>query len=281
MPRDTNPVPRDSDEGNASEAAFINSILTNNHVATQEIASYRNRTFLYDDFLVKALNTNLYTGTATGTTGNDVPVTGAATEAGGAITMASGTGANEAQEVAGASVMWKPSTMGPITLEARFKVVGTTEPIDGDFTFGLADAVTFTSGVPFVVGASSLFTTDVPTEFTGFYYSSIPTSGTLFSTNATPLGNFIGTHVDKAGTGNLAVSTGVVKNSLYKTYKVVVAADGGSTYSIDGTVVGTAAAASITPTVALTPYFNVTAKASRENTMTIDYLYISGTRPTA
>ena len=55
--------------------------------------------------------------------------------------------------------------MGPLTFAARVKVVGATEPVDGDFTIGLADAVTYTSGVPHVVGASSLYTTDLPVEF--------------------------------------------------------------------------------------------------------------------
>jgi hypothetical protein len=280
MPNYRNLVSADSDPTNAGEAAYIHSILAANPASPSlSVEGHRSKLEWYDDFLVDSLDTFHYTGTAVGTTGNDVPVTGLATEPGGAITMASGTDANGAQEVAMGNISWKPSTMGPLTLEARFKVVAATEPIDGDFTFGFADAITFTSSVPFIMGATSAYTTDVPTEFAGFYYSSIPTSGAHAATTATPIGNYIGYHTVKNGTGTAASSTGVQKDSDYHTYRVTVSAAGLCMFYIDGDHVASSASAAVTIATALTPYFNVTTKASHENTMTIDYIYVSGTRP--
>jgi hypothetical protein len=273
-----NPIPRDSDENNASEKRYLNTLLSdsNSGFAAAQAAHDKVAPSLFDNFF--SLPTlGPWVATHSGTTGNDVPAALLATEPNGAVTFACGTGSLEASELAGRSVSWKPSTMGPLTFEARLKVVGTTEPLYGDFSVGLADAVTFASGTPHIIGASSLYTTDTPVEFAGFHYSSLVTSGTLYpGATATPIGNYIGIKTALNGTGPVAKSSGIRKNSSYRVYKVVVATTGNATFYIDDALVGSVTTA-VTPTVALTPYFQVHSSNSKEITMTIDWAGVYAT----
>jgi len=204
--------------------------------------------------------------------------TGAATQfapgATGATVAIGATGGttNNAQEIAGKLVGWKPSTMAtnrPLVLEVRAKFVGTTTATDGDFTIGFADAVTYTNGLAYVVSAASALTTSVPTEFCGFYYSSIPTSGALYGAS----GNVIGAVTTIADVNTVTGST-VVKDSDMHVYRIEIDASGNAQFYIDGTHRMTVASA-VTPTVALTPYIAIIAKNSHVHTGTIDYIHVS------
>jgi len=276
MPTYRNLISHDSDPENVAETAYLWTILG----GAESQLQYRRTPVLFDDFLnPPTLSTSNWTGTADGTTGNDVPVAAVADTACGEITMASGSGALEAQEVAGAHIAWIPSTMGPLVMEVRAKFVGATEPIDGDFALGFADAVTYTGSNPFILSAASAYTTDLPVEFAGFNYTSLATSGALYnSAAATPIGNFIGVKTCKNGTGTAAVSSGIAKNSLYKTYKVTVSNSGLCKFYIDHIQVGESADAAVTVATAVTPYIQVHTQASHENTATIDYIYVGAAK---
>src|SRR3990167_2194076 len=188
-------------------------------------------------------------------------------------TGASGGGTNNAEELAGKNVCWSPSTMGDkvhLVCEARFKAVGTTTATDGDFYFGLADAVTYTSSLPYVVSAASALTTHVPSEFAGFCYSSIPTSGALYSAS----GNLIGAITTKVDEDTVTAST-KVKDSNYHIYRIEIDGSGNAAFYYYDALVMTVAAA-ITAATALTPYLGAVAKNSHAHTITLDYLYVGG-----
>jgi hypothetical protein len=191
-----------------------------------------------------------------------------------AIGVTGGT-TNNAQEIAGTLVGWKPSTMATkakLVFEMRAKFVGATEPLDGDMYFGFGDAVTYTNSLPYVVSAASALTTHVPTEFVGFAYSSIATSGALFLTG----GNHWGFVSSKASVDTVtAPSVSVVKSSVFRTFRIELDSSSNAAFFIDGQHVGSVAAAT-TATVALTPYVNMVAKASHTNTGTIDYIFVGG-----
>lgn len=273
MPTYRNLIAQDSDPENVAEISHLWTLLGG---PESRLQNYRTPV-LFDDFLnPPTLNTSNWTGTADGTTGNDVPVAAVADTACGEITMASGSGALEAQEVAGAHIAWIPSTMGPLVLEVRAKFVAATAAVDGDFAIGFADAVTYTGSNPFILSAASVYTTDLPVEFAGFNYTSLATSGALYNSAASgAVGNFIGIKTCKNGTGTVAVSSGVAKNSSYKTYRVTISNSGLCTFYIDGQQVGQSADAAVTVATALTPYIQVHTQASHENTATIDYIYVS------
>lgn len=188
-------------------------------------------------------------------------------------TGATGTVTDNGEELAGKNVCWNPSTMGDrvrLVCEARFKAVGTTTATDGDFYFGFADAVTYTSSLPYVVSAASALTTSVPTEFCGFAYSSIPTSGALYSAS----GNLIGAVTTIANANTVTAST-KVKDSSYHIYRVELDASGNAAFYYDDALIMTVAAA-VTANTAFTPYISAVAKASHVNTVTLDYLYVGG-----
>jgi hypothetical protein len=180
---------------------------------------------------------------------------------------------NNAQELAGKGVLWTPSTMATnqrLVLEVRAKAVGATEPLDGDFTIGLADAVTYTNGLAYVVSAASALTTHAPTEFCGFYYSSIPTSGALFASG----GNYIGAITSKAAVDTVTASS-KVKDSSFHIYRIELDAAGNAAFYYDDEKVMSVAAA-ITAATALTPYIAGIAKASHALTVTLDYIFVGG-----
>ena len=188
-------------------------------------------------------------------------------------TGASGGVTNNAEELAGKNVCWNPSTMGDkvhLVCEARFKAVGTTTATAGDFYFGLADAVTYTSSLPYVVSAASALTTSVPTEFVGFAYSSIPTSGALYSAS----GNLIGAVTTISNADTVSAST-KVKDSNYHIYRVEIDSVGNAHFYYDDENVMNVAAA-VTANTALTPYLVAIAKDSKVHTITLDYLYVGG-----
>jgi hypothetical protein len=235
--------------------------------------------------LVRAVHLEDHFAYGAGAFNSHVPQSWVTTETGTATPYAPGTSGaslaigvtgattNNSEELAGKLVGWNPSTMGtvmPLVLEVRAKFVGATTATDGDFYIGLADAVTYASGLPFVVSAASAFTTTAPTEWVGFGYSSIPTSGTLYRASA----NYIGCVSCKTGTAAV-VSSGVAKDSNFHTYCVAVDSSGNATFSIDGANFKYVAAA-ITANTALTPYIAAVAKASHALTATIDYIAVLG-----
>jgi hypothetical protein len=243
--------------------------------------------YLFDHFekVVTRIGSSTTTDWGYTETGTGTPFAISATGSGEAIGVTGGT-TNNGEEIGGNSVIWKPSTMAlyqPLVMEVRAKFVGTTTVTDGDFAIGFADAKTFTSSLPFVVGLTSVYTTQAPVEFAGFHYSSIPTSGALYSAVATAVGNYIGIQsiansVATAATTTAAVSTGVKKDSGYHVYRVEVTSDPyDAVFYIDGVQVGQVGGA-VTGTVALTPYICVNAKASHVNTATIDYIFVGGGR---
>lgn len=203
--------------------------------------------------------------------------TGAATPfainatAGSNAVCVTGATTNNAQELAGKKVGWNPSTRGGLVLECRLKVVAATTATDGDFYIGFADAVTYTNSLPYVVSAASALTTNVPSNFAGFAYSSIATSGALFLTG----GNHIGMVTTKADVDTVtAPSVSVVKDSSFHVYRLEIDSTGAATFFIDDVHVGTVAGA-VTANVEYTPYINIVAKNSHAVTATLDYLRVS------
>ncbi len=219
-----------------------------------------------------AFNSHVPQNWVTTETGAATPFAPGATGATVAIGVTGAT-TNNGQELAGKLVGWNPSTMAadaPLVLEVRAKFVGTTTATDGDFAIGFADAVTYASSLAYVVSAASALTTSVPTEFCGFYYSSIPTSGTLFLAG----GNPVGAITTKAGTDTIN-TTGVVKDSSFHIYRIELDAAGGATFYIDDTRVLSVPAA-VTANTALVPYIAAIAKNSHAHTATIDYIFVGG-----
>jgi hypothetical protein len=201
-------------------------------------------------------------------TGAATPFAPSASEPGGAIICVTGATTNNGQEVGGTLIGWQPSTQGTVVFEARAKFVGDTTATDGDFYFGLSDAKTEASSLPYVVSATSTLTTHAPSDAALFAYSSIPTSGALYSAS----GNYVGMITTKADTDTVSAST-VVKDSSYHIYRVEINSSGDCTFSIDGTVVKHLAAA-VTAATKYTPYCAVVAKNSHAHTGTIDYIRV-------
>lgn len=190
-------------------------------------------------------------------------------------TVATGvTGAttNNAEELAGKLVGWNPSTMtaGNLIMEVRMKTTSTTAR-NGDFFMGFNDAVTEASSLPYVVSTTSTLTTHAPTDAALFCYSSIPTSGALFSsTNNT----FIGAITSKADVDTVTAST-KIKDSNYHIYKVELTSAGHAQFYYDDEKIMVVASA-VTADIAYTPYICAVAKASEAQTMLIDYIYVGG-----
>lgn len=189
---------------------------------------------------------------------------------------------NNAEELAGKKVGWNPSTRGGLTFECRLKSVGTTTATDGDFYFGLADAVTYTNSLPYVISAASALTTTVPSNFAGFAYTSIASSGALYNSAASgATGNFIGILTTKAdvdviaATASAATGAAVAKDSSFHIYRIEMDASGNAWFYIDDIFVGYVAVA-FTANTEMTPYFNVVAKNSHAQTMSIDYIRVDG-----
>ena len=219
-----------------------------------------------------AFNSHVPQNWVTTETGAATPYAPSASTVGGAAIGVTGATTNNAEEFAGKAVIWQPSTQGTLVLEVAAKFVGATTPADGDFGIGLASAVTYTNGLPYVFSAASADTTSVPSEWVGFWYSSIPTSGTLFTAS----GNVAGCLSTKVDVQTLS-SSGVVKDSNSHTYRLEVTATGSATWYIDGKQVCVRAAA-ITAATALTPYIVAIAKNSHALTATIDYVTVNGKR---
>jgi hypothetical protein len=216
-----------------------------------------------------AFNSHVPQNWVTTETGAATPFAPGATGASEMIGVTGGTTDN-AQEFAGKAVIWKPSAMGTLVFEMRAKFVGATTATDGDFYFGFSDAVTETNGLPYVVSAASALTTHAPSNAVLFAYSSIPTSGALYSAS----GNYIGVITTKADTDTVAATT-TVKDSNYHTYRIEIDASGNAFFYIDGVHVKSVALA-VTADTALVTYMSVIAKNSHAHTATVDYVYVGG-----
>jgi hypothetical protein len=217
-----------------------------------------------------ALNSHVPQNWVTTETGAATPFAPGAAALGGLLVATTGATTNNAEEMAGKNVGWKPSTMAPLVLEVRLKAVGATTATDGDFYIGFADAVTYTSGLAYVFSAASAFTTSAPVEFAGFGYSSIPTSGALFNSGA----NFIGVVTEKSSVAALAATT-IAKDSNFHIYRVEMDASANAAFFIDDIQVGAVAAAT-TAATALVPYLSGIAKNSHANTITVDFINVGG-----
>jgi hypothetical protein len=207
--------------------------------------------------------------------------TGAATPwainatAGSEVVGVTGGTTNNAQELAGKKVGWNPSTEGGITLLVRAKFVGATTATDGDICIGFNDAVTETNGLAYVVSAASALTTHAPTDHASFYYTSIATSGSLYSAS----GNVWGAVTSKADVDTVTAPTVAnVKDSSYHTFRLTIDSSGNAFYEYDGVPMLTVASA-VTANVEYTPYVAIIAKNSHALTGTIDFLGVySGSR---
>jgi hypothetical protein len=186
---------------------------------------------------------------------------------------ATGTGGQTSgqEEIAGKNVVWAPATMAGtqyLSMEARVKVIGATTATDGDFGIGFADAVTY-GAAPFVVSATSTLTSTGAVDWAGFYYSSLATSGALFG-----IVGFLGS---KNSTKSAVNATTLTKDSLFHTYRVDIDASGNATGFIDGEQTGFQPAC-VTAATALTPYITVIGTATHANAMSIDYIWVGGSR---
>lgn len=193
----------------------------------------------------------------------------------------SGATTDNAVELAGKKLGWNCSTRCTLAsdrmvLEVRAKFVGTTAATDGDFLIGFGDAVTQASSLAYVVSAASAVTTGAPTEFVGFYYSSIPTSGALYGAS----GNAIGAISSIAGTDTVTAlvsqdtRAAIVKDSTIRIFRLEVDSAANATFFIDDVYCGYIAAA-YTANTEMTPYIAVIAKNSHAHTATIDYISVS------
>lgn len=219
-----------------------------------------------------AFNSQVPQNFVTTETGAATPFAPGATGATVAIGVTGAT-TNNAEELAGKLVGWNPSTMATnmrLVLEVRAKHVAATTATDGDFGIGFADAVTYTNGLAYVVSAASALTTSAPTEYAGFWYSSIPTSSTLFLSG----GNPVGVITSIAGVDTVA-STGVVKDSSFHTYRVELDVLGNAFFFVDDVLTNSVALA-VTANTAFTPYLSGIAKASHALTVTLDYIHVGG-----
>lgn len=230
-------------------------------------------TYICDDFCygAGALNSHVPQNWVTTETGAATPYAPSASVVGGALVGVTGATTNNAEELAGKGVIWNPSTQGGLVFEVRLKAVAATTPTDGDLYFGLADAVTYTNGLPYVSSAASALTTNVPSNFAGFAYTSIATSGALFLTG----GNHFGFVTSKADVDTVTAPTvSVVKDSNYRTFRIECNATADCTFYIDGVQVGVVPAA-FTANTAMTPYLTAIAKNSHALTVTIQRLMIA------
>jgi hypothetical protein len=230
-----------------------------------------------------------FTTTETGAGGGKAIFVYTAATAGGVITGVSGATTANAEEVAGTSVSWAPSTSAvlpnaPLVFETRAKFVGTTTATDGDFAIGFANAITATSGRAIIVGASSVVTTGL-VEFAGLFYSSLPTSLALFNSAAAgAVGNFLGMNsvknsvVSAAGVGVAATDENAAKfakDSSFHIYRVELDSAANMALYVDDRFAGSTAAAT-TAATALTPYIGAVSQNSHSNTATVDYIFAGG-----
>lgn len=232
-------------------------------------------TQLFDHFQygAGAFNSHVPQNWVTTETGAATPYAPGAAAIGGLAIAVTGAVTDNAEELAGKDVAWKASTQAlerPLSLEARVKSVGATTPTDGSFFIGFCNAVTTGAGITFAISAASAVTAP-PTEFAGFGYSSIPSSGALFLAGGNPL---FAISSKAAAAAQTVVST-VVKDSLFHIYRVEVDVNGDAWYFIDDKYVGQKANA-VTAATALTPYISGLAKNSHTNTMTVDYIQVAG-----
>lgn len=252
------------DKGNRLELDNKTLALTNGSIV-------RERAPRLTEHWVSDLVAGVWTATETGAA---TPWAAAATANDGGIAVAtSGATTNNAEELGGKHIVWKPSLSvnQNLVFETRFKSVGATTAADGDYTIGLADAATYASGLAYVFSAASAFTTSAPSEFVGFHYSSIPTSGALFNSGGN---NFIGAVSSKANVDTVA-STAIAKDSAFHIYRIEVNSAGNVALFIDDNLVYTLGAA-ITAATALTPYMAVIAKNSHANTGSCNYVSLGG-----
>ena len=222
---------------------------------------------------IATINSSVPQNWVTTETGAATPFAVASGTAGGVAIAVTGGTTNNGQELAGKNVMWTPSTMATKTklvLEVRAKFVAATTATSGDFAIGFGDAVTYANSLPYVVSAASALTTHVPTEFCGFYYSSIPTSGALFLSG----GNPIGAVSSKADVDTVTAGT-KVKDSNFHVYRLEMDSSSNAQFFIDD-VHQFSIAAATTASVALTPYIGVVCKASHAQTATVDYIFVGG-----
>lgn len=258
------------------------------------------------------LNPFTYTTTGTAVTNPTILAVGASNVTGGAggvLELTTDDVQNTAEEVAG-PLSATVDTGAPIVFEARLKVRGAASSTFAtrEAFFGLADALTYTSGQPYTVTTASLITgTNVPTDFCGFAISGVPTSGALFNTDTdgsgtdganvgyittvasvdtiTPLnfsvagvgdGSTVATGRFAANNSNNATTGAVNNTATYHVYRIEVDNIGVPRFFVDGKYGGKGAA--LTITVPFGPYFSVISKtASAANTsaiMDIDYVYM-------
>lgn len=209
--------------------------------------------------------------TETGTGASHAVWAPSTTVMGGAAVAVAGATVGDAQELAGKSVIWKPSTMATnmnMVMEARLSFVGATTAKLGTFLVGWADAVTYTSGLAYVVSAASALTTSVPTEFAGFIYSDIPTSGTLYAASGN---NYIGAVTTISDTNTVQASS-KQKDSNSHIYRVELTSAGHAHFYYDDEKIMTATSA-VTAATALTPYIAVIGS-SVAVTATLDYIHV-------
>lgn len=177
---------------------------------------------------------------------------------------------NNAQELAGKKLGWNPSTQSGIFLECRLKTIGATTATDGDCIIGFNDAVTEASALAYVVGADSLLTTHAPTNHASFYYSSIPTSGNMYTAS----GNIwvpLTTIADTDTVNTPTVSN--VKDSSFHIFRLEIDASGNATYFYDDVLMAYVASA-VTANIEYTPYIAVVAKNSHAVATSIDWITV-------
>ena len=197
---------------------------------------------------------------------------------GGHVRCVTGTTTNNGQELSGNLLAWKPSVQavnGPLVMEIRLGHEGTTAA-NGDLYVGFNDAVDETNSLPYVVSAASALTTHAPSDFAGFAYSSIATSGSLFVTGGNPYG-IITTIADVDTVTAPNTTNRVIKAAITTFVKLRIEIDSSGHCKFFANDKWQATVASgVTAGTKYTPYVAVIAKASEAQTCDIDYLHVSG-----
>jgi len=200
---------------------------------------------------------------ATGVGGHAVGVTGATT--------------NNAQEFAGKMLSWQPSTQalkGPLVLEVRLSHRSTTAA-NGDLGVGFNDATTEASGLSYVLSAASAVTTHAPSDFAGFWYTSIATSGALFVTGGNPYG-VITTIADVDTVTAPDTTNRVIKHATnFVKLRVELDSSGNAKFFANEKWQASVASA-VTAASLFTPYIDLIGKASEAHTGTLDYIFVGG-----
>jgi hypothetical protein len=223
-----------------------------------------------DDFMGDTLNTFLWHNPTKGSDAATVDF--AVTQAvNGTAVGVTGAGAGASMAVNGilidGGLDWK-ANQGSLDMQVRLKTSAITNLC---LYVGFTDQVS-TLEMPFTISGSTI--TSNTTDGCGFLFDTAATAATW---KLLGVANDVDATLQEAVQSTTTLTTAPVA-ATYTTLRVAVATDGSATFFIDGKPVGIKMTGAVTATVALTPVVAAFTRSAASDTVTIDYISVSGLR---